>query len=221
MKYLKFLIPFLLLACNNDKIIILPEVKQSNIQEVLDVSPAYLFYDFTAVNGVELNRKNLIISTNWLVNIDKRLTLKQVIPHIQFLQNKKRSSELHKNEDAKNFYSCNDTSIKNLGFIEFTEVYYHLKDSVASYDKTWSNLEENSLKIQVESLKEIQISSLDSTINLQGLVTELKNKPKTETEIVVLKLSETLTFQDYISLKSALNSVLSDKLVLDENEFIY
>ena len=33
---------------------------------------------------------------------------------------------MHKNENARNFYTCNDTSIKNLGFIDFTEVYYKL-----------------------------------------------------------------------------------------------
>ena len=60
-----------------------------------------------------------------MVNIDKRLTLKQAIPHIKFLQDKKRNAEMHKNENAKNYYTCNDTSIKNLGFIEFTDVDYH------------------------------------------------------------------------------------------------
>ncbi|EGV43598.1 hypothetical protein BZARG_2618 [Bizionia argentinensis JUB59] len=221
MKYFKFLIPLLFIACNNEKVILLPEVEQSNIHEVLDVSPAYLFYDSTAVNNIELNRKNLIITTNWLVNVDKRLTLKQLIPKIQFLQNKKRSSELHKNEDAKNYYSCNDTSIKNLGFVEFTDVYYHTKDSVVSSKKAWNSLEENSLKLQVESLKSIGLPDGENTINLQQLVSDLKNSSISETTYMVLNMSESLTFQEYISLKSALLSVVSEKLILDTNEFIY
>jgi len=221
MKYFKFLIPLLFVACSSDKVILLPEVQQANVHEVLDISPAYLFYDSTAVNGVELNRKNLIISTNWLVNVDKRLTLKQLIPEIQFLQNKKRSSELHKNEDAKNYYSCNDTSIKNLGFIEFTDVYYHTKDSVASSKKAIDNLKANSINIQIESLKLIKLTDSEQTRNLQELVSDLQTDSLFNSKPVVLHLSESLTFQDYISLKSALISVTSEDLIVDNNEFIY
>jgi hypothetical protein len=46
------------------------------ITEVLDVSLAHIFYDETQHHSIFLNRKNRIISANWLVNIDKRLTLK-------------------------------------------------------------------------------------------------------------------------------------------------
>ncbi|MFC5196192.1 hypothetical protein ACFPH8_12690 [Bizionia hallyeonensis] len=221
MKYFKFLIPLLVVACSSDKVILLPEVQQAHVHEVLDVSPAYLFYDSTAVNGVELNRKNLIISTNWLVNVDKRLTLKQLIPEIQFLQNKKRGSELHKNEDAKNYYSCNDTRIKNLGFIEFTDVYYHLKDSVASTKKAFNDLKTSSINLQIESLKLIKLADSEQTRNLQKLVSDLQTDSLFKSKPVVLHLSESLTFQDYISLKSALISVTSEDLIVDNNEFIY
>ena len=118
------LITLFLWSCGNEKVIQLPEVQHAKISEILDVSPAYIFYNETQPDSVELNRKNLIISTNWLFNVDKRLTLEQAIPKIKFLQDKKRNAKMHKNEAAKNYYTCNDTSIKNLGFIEFTNVNY-------------------------------------------------------------------------------------------------
>lgn len=221
MKYFKFLIPILFVACSSDKVVLLPEVHQASIHDVLDVSPAYLFYDSTAVNGVNLNRKNLIISTNWLVNVDKRLTLKQAIPEIQFLQNKKRGAEMHKNEDAKNYYTCNDTNIKNLGFIDFTEVYYHTKDSLETTQKAFANLKESSLNIQVESLDQIKFSDYEQVRNLEELVSDLQNDSLSQSKPLVLHISESLTFQDYISLKSALINMDSDVLILDSNEFIY
>ncbi len=221
MKYFKFLIPFLFVACSSEKVILLPEVQQSEVYEVLDVSPAYLFYDSTAVNGVELNRKNLIISTNWLVNVDKRLTLKQVIPQVQFLQNKKRGAEMHKNEDAKNYYSCNDTSIKNLGFIDFTEVYYHTKDSFETTKKALSNLKVNGLNIRVETLKHITISDVGHDRNLQELISDLKTDSLFQSKPLVLHMSESLTFQDYMSLKSALINIPSENTMVESNEFIY
>ena len=84
MKYFYILlISVFLFSCGNEKTLLLPEIEQSNITELQDVSAAYLFYDETKKDSVELNRKNLISTTNWLVNVDKRLTLKQAIPHIK------------------------------------------------------------------------------------------------------------------------------------------
>ena len=95
MKHLYIVSLLLFLSCNNNKVVQLPEMEQADITEIIDVSPAYLFYDETKKDSIELNRKTLISTTNWLVNVDKRLTLKQAIPKIKFLQDKKRNAEIH------------------------------------------------------------------------------------------------------------------------------
>ena len=89
-----------MVSCNNERVLQLPEIENAEITEVLDVSPAYIFYDETQSDSTLFNRKNLIGTTNWLVNVDKRLTLKQAIPHIKYLQDKKDNSS-HKNKNAK------------------------------------------------------------------------------------------------------------------------
>ena len=87
MKKIAFLLLFLLiLNCNNERVLQLPETEHSDITELLDMSPAYIFYDETQQDSTLFNRKNLIGTTNWAVNVDKRLTLRQAIPHIQYLQ---------------------------------------------------------------------------------------------------------------------------------------
>lgn len=144
----------LMCSCGKDKIIQLPKIEQSNITEITDVSAAYLFYDETMPDSVKLNRKNLISTTNWLVNVDKRLTLEQALPKIIFIQNKKRNSEIHKNENAKNFYTCNDISIKNLGFIDFTDTHYHTKNASTYLD---------TLKHDTDQIIKIKVHTLDST----------------------------------------------------------
>ncbi|MEJ6791843.1 MAG: hypothetical protein QNK89_03655 [Lacinutrix sp.] len=82
-----FFITFLMVltSCGKQKSVLLPEIQNAKITEIFDVSPAYLFYDETKPDSLELIRGNLIISTNWMVNIDKRLKLKQVIPSIMML----------------------------------------------------------------------------------------------------------------------------------------
>ena len=95
----------------------LPVITANDITEILDVSPIYMFYD-EATDSVDFNRKNMISTTNWLVNIDKRLTLKQILPHLQYLQEKRRGDGMHKNENAKNYFTCFNEDAKSLSFIE-------------------------------------------------------------------------------------------------------
>src|SRR5690606_34637928 len=119
-----FIILLLIFSCGKDKVVQLPEIESAPISEVNDISAAYIFYDENKPDSVELNRNNLISTTNWLFNVDKRLMLKQSIPQIKLLQEKRRNAQLHKNESARNYFTCNDTSKKTLGFIDFTDVIY-------------------------------------------------------------------------------------------------
>ncbi|MDX1774349.1 hypothetical protein [Oceanihabitans sediminis] len=227
MKYLFYIFLFIFITtCGGDKVILLPEVNHSEVTEVLDISPAYIFYDETKPDSLELNRKNLISTTNWLVNVDKRLTLEQVIPQITYLQNKKKDSN-HKKEGVKNYYTCSDTSIKNLGFLEFTDVNY-ITD-VDAY--------ENNSPIE-KDMKHITISFFDEQISIQELLnakeirnTTLKNsfleeelnkiqQDNAKTKIDLMFHSE-LTFQDYISAKSKVSRIKSEAIAINNDEFIF
>lgn len=209
------LITLFLWSCGNEKVIQLPEVQHAKITEILDVSPAYIFYNETQPDSVELNRKNLIISTNWLFNVDKRLTLEQAIPKIKFLQDKKRNAKMHKNEAAKNYYTCNDSSIKNLGFIEFTEVNY--------IEET--NPKNNSI-IAINSLNNITVKHQDlklSGVDVDDLIIQLENNFNNSEENIVLTLhlNKQLKFQDYITVKNKLQNLNFENVVINNNEYIY
>lgn len=209
------LITLFLWSCGNEKVIQLPEVQHAKITQILDVSPAYIFYNETQPDSIELNRKNLIISTNWLFNVDKRLTLEQAIPKIKFLQDKKRNAKMHKNEAAKNYYTCNDTSIKNLGFIEFTDINY--------IEET--NPKNNSI-IAINSLNDIAIHHNDvklSEVDIDNLIIQLeKNFNKNEENTVLtLQLNKQLKFQDYITVKNKLQNLNFETIVIDNNEYIF
>lgn len=180
-------------SCSKDKVIKLPELNSSNIREILDVSPAYIFYNPQVKDSVELNRKNLISTTNWLVNVDKRLTLGQAIPKIQFIQHKKRDAQIHKNKNAKNYFTCHDLSINNLGFIEFTDIYYHFE---TEQKPTLAN------NVIVVNVNPENISVLQKTINSDVLETELKSiLVKNNATQFEFHWNAALTFQDYISFK--------------------
>lgn len=125
MKYFSLMILFILFSCGKKEAVLLPKSNVSLVKNVEDHSPIYIFFR-TKENDTlaEVNRKNSIISTNWILNIDKRLPLRLVIPEIMKLQEKKREEKAHKNEAAQNYYSYADSVGKNLAFIPFTNVYY-------------------------------------------------------------------------------------------------
>ncbi len=192
---LLLLVSLFIFSCGKDKVIQLPEISHSDISEINDVSAAYLFYDKNQPDSLELNRKNLISTTNWLVNVDKRLTLKQAIPKIKFLQDKKRNAEIHKNENAKNYYTCNDLSRKNLGFIEFTNIFYHQNKNPLL--RTKGKL----LKIIFFGINNISITTPYETVsklNKANFITVLKKTTNKTEKTLICSFKEHLTFQDYI-----------------------
>lgn len=226
MKYVTLFSLLLIFACGKEKSVLLPEIEKAKITELTDVSPVYLFYDETQQDSLELNRSNLISTTHWLFNIDKRLTLEQVIPKIVFLQEKKRNGEIHKNENAKNYFTCNDTSIKNLGFLEFTNVIYKTNFLFPNVTLDYDNPREKKLIIDFKSSRDIKIVTVlrDSIIKKSSL-TELKKDiedlPKNITYELILNINDQLTFQDYITFKSKLSQINLSKITINENEFIY
>ena len=128
MKYCSLILVFMLLSCGNKEDILLPKSNVTIISDVKDHSPIYIFFRTKGKDTLaEVNRKNSIISTNWILNIDKRLPLRLVIPEVMKLQEKKRSEVAHKNELAENYYSYADTIGKNMAFLPFTKVYYKME----------------------------------------------------------------------------------------------
>ncbi len=224
MRYLFIIVFVFLLNCGEKKSVQLPEITDAKITEVLDVSPAYIFYDETQPDSTEFNRKNLISTTNWLVNVDKRLTLKQMWPHLQYLQNKRHKASMHKNENAKNYFTCNDKSIGNLGFLEFTDVNYKVKNpDFINFVK--ENSKDFSL-IYFSKNKTISVSNLNSDFktyvaeydSFSGLKTNIKDM---KYKNIILLFEDFISFQEYVTIKSELLKLTSSSISINVNEFIY
>jgi len=130
MKYVTLIVFLVFFSCANKEDVLLPKSNFTVVKNVNDLSPIYIFFKANGKDTLaEVNRRNSIISTNWILNIDKRLPLRLVMPEVIKLQLKKREEKAHKNEKAENYYSYADTLGKNLAFIPFTNVFYKLERS--------------------------------------------------------------------------------------------
>jgi hypothetical protein len=206
MKYFTLIVLFVLFSCGNKEDILLPKSGVTVVSDVQDHSPIYIFFRTKDKDTMaEVNRKNSIISTNWILNIDKRLPLRLVIPEVIKLQQKKREEKAHKNEKAENYYSYADTIGKNLAFIPFTNVYYKMEKPMGTiifFNKNNEILIENTI-VKKEKVKEVLIQILS----------------KEQSNNFTFSFNKDLSFGSYLQNKIFIESL---KLEMKSNqEFIY
>jgi hypothetical protein len=125
-KYIALVIALVLFSCEGKKEIELPKADRTIVADVQEHSPIYMFFKVEGKDTIaDVNRKNSIVSTNWIFNIDKRLPLRLVIPELIKLQAKKDKS-MHKNEAAENYFSYANDVKKTMAFLPFTKVKYFI-----------------------------------------------------------------------------------------------
>lgn len=219
MKRLLIIILIIVWSCSNERIVQLPKINSSEIAQVLDVSPAYIFYDETEQDSVLFNRKNLIGTTNWLVNVDRRLKLRQVVPHLVYLQNKRQSGGMHTNEDARNYFTCNNTATNNLGFIDYTQTHMEILDELPIQNDTSAYFllvkEANDLE-----LVHNKVRSKVSRAYIVNKVDSLKNTYPSDLKFYPV-FNMKLSFQEYINVKQVLNEVfVTTGVSLNQEKFL-
>lgn len=209
MKYLSLVVVFLLVSCGNKEDILLAKSDRTVVSEVVDHSPIYIFFRVKDNDTLaEVNRNNSIITTNWILNIDKRLPLRIVIPEVMKLQEKKRKEKAHKNEKAENYYAYADSIGKNLAFLPFTNVYYKmekpLNEGLVFYFKKGTD---------VVSINETKIKRNEILNYVNGF--NFENNPK-----IVLVFDKNMSFEDYLQAKISIIGLDTFKKELPQ-EFIF
>lgn len=206
MKYLSLIVLFILMSCGNKEDILLPKADKTIVSNIEDHSPIYIFFRTNEKDTLaEVNRKNSIITTNWIFNIDKRLPLRIVIPEVMKLQDKKRKEKAHKNEKAENYYSYADSIGKNMAFIPFTKVYYKLEKPIGTIIYFNKN---NEILIENNVIKREKIKEMFTTI-----------LPKELADNFIFMFDKNMSYGMYIQNKVFVESLKLD--IMNKVEFIY
>ncbi|KQX15522.1 hypothetical protein [Flavobacterium sp. Root420] len=216
MKYFSFLFIVFLFSCEEKKDVLLPKANVSIVKNVEDHSPIYIFFKTEGKDTiVEVNRKNSIISTNWIFNIDKRLPLRLVIPEVMKLQEKKRGEKAHKNEKAENYYSYADSIGKNLAFLPFTKVYYKMEN--VSKNTSQLYFRKNGM-IEYRGRKTYDFPKK----NLEPFLDSLVINPKAQ---IIFSYDKNMHYEDYIQCKILVQTIIDKKIpfvfISEDEEFIF
>lgn len=170
-KYIGFLVALILFSCEGKKEIELPKADTTIVADVQEHSPIYMFFKVEGNDTIaDVNRKNSIVSTNWIFNIDKRLPLKLIVPEIIKLQAKKDKS-MHKNEAAENYFSYANDVKKTMAFLPFTKVKYVIgkpkSGTIVYFSKNNKILVDNievkrdSLEVYLNKMPEVKLHNIN------------------------------------------------------------
>ena len=213
------IVVFITLSCKQ-KSVQLPTLDVAGIQDTIyNNSKIWIFYDLQGNDTiVELNKNNSVANTHWIYNIDKRLALKQVIPLIQQLQDKKEKPSMHDNgEISHSYYSYVDTVSNKLSLILFDSIIYVSDKSIDS-DYILSTTGFKHLLIDYKSL-DIYVNNV--RVKKGGIRDYIAKQSDKSILKIDLRFEENISYQNYLNIKALLQNIKNDSIIISNREFIY
>jgi hypothetical protein len=218
------LFAFLMLGCAKKELKI-PTLAEKGIQELQNHSQVWLFFEVKNNDTIAVvNRKNTISTTHWIYNIDKRLSLKTIIPDIIQLQDKHANS-MHSEKGMLDYFSYSDTITKKLSFLEFGGITFETIDELPQ-----NFLEENEAKYQnyqninlVFGKNSIRMNTVETDkSNFKNELTTLLKLPVEDKQTMLhLNFNRNLLYQDYLFYKTIIHNLSNENILINKNEFIF
>lgn len=212
------IIVFFTVSCQQ-KSVKLPTLDVSGIQDTIyNNSKIWIFYSLNGNDTIaKLNKNNSVANTHWIFNIDKRLSLKKVIPVIQQLQAKKEKPSMHDSgEISHSYYSYVDTVSNKLSLILFDSIKYITYKSI-NKDSILTVTPFKHLFIDYK-INEVYINNIP--VKKNGINDYITNQLDTIIIKIHLNFDKNLSYQNYMHLKSLLQNIKSDSIIFDHKEFV-
>lgn len=222
MKKIAVILILLTLFSCRKKEIQLPLLSEKGIQKIYDFTDVWFFFETKNNNSIiKVNRKNTIITTHWVFNIDKKLPLNLIIPELITLQNKHKNG-IHAKEGTHNYFSYADALSKTISLLDFTETKFHLNEKFDNIINSNENIIENCMTINLYCYNMVFV--LNNITYFQDKFKEtLQNLFKNNTDkhnyMFYLHFSKNSTFQNYMYYKTILNNLKSPSIFVNNNEF--
>jgi len=170
-----------LISCGKKEIKV-PKVKMEGAEEVANNSIIWMFRNEDG--SIDVNEKNRISSTNWFFNIDKQLTLKQLIPEVKRLVIKHNEKSPHNTKPMKNYFTYVNSLNNHLSFYQFDSINFNI-------------INKNRLP---------KFSGDTITVNVNSSTMQIPTVAKNT--IIQPIFNSEMNFQEYMETKALFNNVL-------------
>lgn len=215
--YIYIITLFLFTNCTK-KEVQLPIIGISGISEIQNHSSIWIFLKIKKQDTLAiLNNNNKLINTHWIYNIDKRLTMKKVVPLLQEMQENRNKDSMHKKEGMLNFFCYADVNSNKISLLSFNNTTFIF--SKTDYKNTFKKLpKESTIELDIQKNK---LFLNQSKIETSQLIQKIKNIQSNDTitsHKVILKYNENISYQNYLSVKALLSKT---NLNVHSVEYIY
>lgn len=204
----------LLFGCEK-KQVQLPLIDIPGMSEIQNHSSIWVFLDTKdGKSRAKLNKNNKILNTHWIYNIDKRLTMGELVPLLIEMQKAKNKDSMHKKEGMKSYFSYADISGDKISLTPFLQTNFI---SVLKSD-TDSLIEPCLIKLEIWG---DQVKINNDVLTLDSLFTILENDSTCKEEKSVqiqLSYDDQTSYQDYLRVKTFL---MFNEINCSTNEYVY
>ena len=213
--YLTLLLTGFLISSCQKKPVQLPLIDIPGLSEIQNHSSVWIFMeDQNGESIAKLNKNNKILNTHWIFNIDKRLSMGQVIPLLQEMQENRNKDSMHKKEGMNNYFSYANTATKKISLSPFPQTTF-ISTETNSIDK-----KDDACVYQLEIWGD-QIRLEHEAILLDQLLFALENlddcRPEEKRKVLLIYDAET-TYQDYLRTKVFLHQT---GIACDSIEYVF
>ena len=212
------LLYFLILFGCKNKEVELPLISIDGISKIQNHSSIWIFYEQTPNDTLAiLNKNNKLLNTNWIYNIDSRLTMDKVVPLLIKMQENRNKKSMHKKEGMLNFFSYANTRNKNISLVMFDTINFRHIDHFEKNGKP-KKPDEKTIHIEIKNHNITIDKRLTNTSLLMNELNTLIDKDTLSKLKIILNYPDNLTFQNYLTVKAYLARTNID---VDKNEYIY
>jgi NADH dehydrogenase/NADH:ubiquinone oxidoreductase subunit G len=204
------------LSCTN-KEVLLPKIEIDGISEIQNHSSIWIFYKVKDNDTMAiLNKNNKILNTHWIFNIDRRLTMGQIIPFLTAMQKNKNKDSMHKKEGMLNYFSYANTKDKSISLVNFNPTSY-----IFSNPEVEEKIMEKGIKIIEIDLQNSELYLDNSIIKMNEImakIKEIQSKDSLNPIKFIFKYTQNTSYQNYLSVKTYLNAT---SIPVDSKEYVY
>ena len=191
----------LFVQCTN-KEVQLPQLNQQGLAEMQNHSGIWIFYD-ASKSGTRavMNKNNKLQNTHWIFHIDKRLTMGELAPLLNEMQEEHDKDSMHKKEGMLNYFSFADSANQRMALFAFHQTNYRAidEDSIPELVKGKC--------LRILTIFEDDLFLDKSRISLTQLDERLSDSlpcPEGSGKELHLSYPQDLSFQRYLEIKADL-----------------
>jgi hypothetical protein len=213
-RFLIFLLALTAFYSCGDKSLQLPQVAVSGVSDIQNHSEIWVFYKFDDKKiKAEINKNNTITSTHWIINIDKRLPMSEVIPVLQMIKAKRAKKTVHSVDGTFDYLSYSDTLDKKIALFRVDSIQYITLNR------------KELITIEKEKPCDYTIEFLNDSFQINNKKYAFSDWKKQlfdsiNNSCIQLQFDKDLSYQNYLKYRLELETFLPEKTKVEHTEYL-